>query len=406
MTAIGHSKGGNKAMYVGILSERVDRVLSLDGQGFNSDFFKKYQAEICARGGNITNISVNTDYVNALLAQFPNSRQLYVRGDEDDSLNDIASHHVPASIFSRDANGNYLLTDGNITFTFSPKDPRLMFETGLTIYLMNSATVGDLKLISQFGQSIVNSAFGGGEELSFAKVMEDKEGLATTLAYTFRYLQSTGQSTRNIGEFAEAISLIGDYDDLIYTVNLFGKEIKVDVIQFFYNWLVNSTVNDRGDDQFTRHALLLASLIAGEDLLGLYDMVHEKYWEIADSGRESTVYPTISCCETRDFSDDTKCTIEETHHSLAQVTLDSISSWSSYSSEEWYGQIFAPSGVSGNKSYDSNMVSLLERTLKEITRIFTEAKQLDKDYGSKMDNKVDELTTLTRAILELAESIG
>ena len=36
-------KGGNKAQYVGILSDKVDRVLSLDGQGFSKEFVEKYQ---------------------------------------------------------------------------------------------------------------------------------------------------------------------------------------------------------------------------------------------------------------------------------------------------------------------------------------------------------------------------
>lgn len=34
ITVTGHSKGGNKAQYVTVLSDKVDRCISMDGQGF------------------------------------------------------------------------------------------------------------------------------------------------------------------------------------------------------------------------------------------------------------------------------------------------------------------------------------------------------------------------------------
>ena len=35
ITVTGHSKGGNKAQYVTVLSDKVDRCISMDGQGFS-----------------------------------------------------------------------------------------------------------------------------------------------------------------------------------------------------------------------------------------------------------------------------------------------------------------------------------------------------------------------------------
>jgi len=45
ITVSGHSKGGNKAQYVTIVTDRVDRCLSVDGQGFSPEFVAKYQKE-------------------------------------------------------------------------------------------------------------------------------------------------------------------------------------------------------------------------------------------------------------------------------------------------------------------------------------------------------------------------
>ncbi len=46
LTVSGHSKGGNRAQYATILTDQVDRCVSLDGQGFSSEFLELYAEEI------------------------------------------------------------------------------------------------------------------------------------------------------------------------------------------------------------------------------------------------------------------------------------------------------------------------------------------------------------------------
>lgn len=46
ITVIGHSKGGNKAMYVAVRSDRVQECYSFDGQGFSQEFLDKYADQI------------------------------------------------------------------------------------------------------------------------------------------------------------------------------------------------------------------------------------------------------------------------------------------------------------------------------------------------------------------------
>lgn len=66
----GHSKGGNKAMYVGIVAgDRVKHAYSFDGQGFGQPFIKKYQKNISKYAQNLTNISAEDDFVNTLFVQ-------------------------------------------------------------------------------------------------------------------------------------------------------------------------------------------------------------------------------------------------------------------------------------------------------------------------------------------------
>ena len=46
ITVTGHSKGGNKAQYVAVLSTKIKRCISINGQGFSNEFIKKYSEDI------------------------------------------------------------------------------------------------------------------------------------------------------------------------------------------------------------------------------------------------------------------------------------------------------------------------------------------------------------------------
>lgn len=67
LTVSGHSKGGNEAQYVTIVTDRVKRCISYDGQGFSKKFLEEYAPEIKLRAHKITSISNSWDFVNCLL---------------------------------------------------------------------------------------------------------------------------------------------------------------------------------------------------------------------------------------------------------------------------------------------------------------------------------------------------
>lgn len=94
ITVTGHSKGGNKAQYVGILSDKVKRVVSLDGQGFSKDFVEKYKDLIEANKHKITSISASDDPVNSLLIPVAGTIKYIQTSDPDNPL-DIFYYHKP-----------------------------------------------------------------------------------------------------------------------------------------------------------------------------------------------------------------------------------------------------------------------------------------------------------------------
>lgn len=108
----GHSKGGNKAQYVGVLrGSEIEHVYSFDGQGFSRAFVNRYQDEIDIYADKITNICNEFDYINVLLNPIAGETR-YVSSNTDlgdlvnDFLGSVLKQHSPITMFSYDEDGN------------------------------------------------------------------------------------------------------------------------------------------------------------------------------------------------------------------------------------------------------------------------------------------------------------
>lgn len=66
ITVTGHSKGGNKAQYATVLSPKIAKCVSINGQGFSNEFLNKYKEKIQINKSKITSINAKYDYVNCL----------------------------------------------------------------------------------------------------------------------------------------------------------------------------------------------------------------------------------------------------------------------------------------------------------------------------------------------------
>lgn len=66
ITVTGHSKGGNNAQYVTVLSPKITRCISVNGQGFSDEFVNKYKEEINQNYSKVISINAKYDYVNCL----------------------------------------------------------------------------------------------------------------------------------------------------------------------------------------------------------------------------------------------------------------------------------------------------------------------------------------------------
>ena len=101
ITVSGHSKGGNRAQYVTIVTDRVARCVSYDGQGFSEEFLTKYRDRIEERAHRIHSISAADDVVNCLLYSIAGIKTYVLTEDQG---NDIFNYHKPNILLDESGN--------------------------------------------------------------------------------------------------------------------------------------------------------------------------------------------------------------------------------------------------------------------------------------------------------------
>ena len=106
ITVSGHSKGGNLAQYVTVVcSEKVDRCISYDGQGFGASFLEKNEELVRMAAPKITSISACNDFVNILLTPIA-GRRIFVE-NKGKGINAHSSYWLLKS-GRFDENGDFL----------------------------------------------------------------------------------------------------------------------------------------------------------------------------------------------------------------------------------------------------------------------------------------------------------
>ena len=156
VTVSGHSKGGNLAQYVTILSGKVDYCLSYDGQGFSDLFMEEYGPEIAANGSKITSISANYDFVHCVLNPIPNAQHYYVDAEmipHELSARSLAWFHMPILIL--DENGNIL------PFTEQSEFSKTLHVISNVMVDIGDDDLDNMKSVLENIGTIINNVFAG-----------------------------------------------------------------------------------------------------------------------------------------------------------------------------------------------------------------------------------------------------
>ena len=210
VTVSGHSKGGNKAKYITVLDDSVDRCLSFDGQGFSDEFIEKYKDLIARNQDKIQNNNVDSDYVNLLLNDIGNTT-FYEGYDYGDG--GFLENHCPNAFLKFNE-------DGSISMTQSTRDPGMtVLDDFLNSYLRTLSAEEKENTLSFIGE-LVQGGFGGAsfEEL-FSVLLDGKNSdcAANLLAYVIKYEQTNPELAKTVKDVLGKMGL-EDMTDLVDTV--------------------------------------------------------------------------------------------------------------------------------------------------------------------------------------------
>lgn len=389
----GHSKGGNKAMYVAITSDKISRCVAYDGQGFSQEFIDKYWAEIQERGGNVTCYSLSTDYVHILLFPIPNSNQKFCAGygSSGEGVDNIGQHHSSVSFFVTNENGNIVFDEnGNPIVVEVDEDESIALLHNFTTFVLNNADDTDKVEIVGFLAPLLGIVFddkkSNQDRIDF--ILEHPDELAIVIAYLAKYMDEYNFGTDEIDKLLDVLGLNSLNELLTITsFEVFGQHVDVNLNLVNIINAIKKQLNDNDDDYFIKHVVLpvLKFIFAKDydiDVTDFWTKINTKVKNINVIGDCSNATAKVGAI--RDFSIRVYDILIDSASRLESVSSDSVSTWNSYSGEDWYSTIFVDAAIKGFSAYFKKISDVSTESKKRINTVFSNVSGIDRAAGKKI----------------------
>ena len=424
ITVTGHSKGGNKAQYVTVLSDKVDRCISMDGQGFSQEFLDRYYAEIEKKGGSITNYYLDGDFVSILLFPVPGSAQVCIEGDDSIILE---KNHVPSSFYRyyQDEDGYWHILEnksGDPALVIGTREEVMVYLHELTVFLLNVMPEEDKRKAGDYIGNILAILMDGKdlklEDKTYNKsnikeyLLSDKEMLTKLLAYFIKYVETYNLTDDEIRSLAEVLGL----DEALAALEggmAVGNKTLGGVISDaggLLNLIIDQ-IRDGKEDSVIEWLLKWIggweSEEVGEDMVDFWRSLEKEYQSIPDfdpekaradaAGKESKV---------RDFSERTYGILMSAIASVEADTYGSVSGWSRYAGEEWYDTLLIPNAVGGINAYFERVSEINRQCRVSAERVFDEANEADRANAERLRSLVDEMKSVRSLIEAKTDGLG
>ncbi len=421
IAVVGHSKGGNKAMYVTALSDKVTRCVSLDGQGFSKAFYDKYWASLRAKAHLITNYAAASDFVNVLMYPIPGSKQVYLKAFFSEQMGD---YHCPNIFIRVDEDGHMLMKDGtrlvreeNGTITVKG-DPEIVIAEqsesakllhNFSNYFMNNATAEERSQVAAYLTEIVNltvkTAFGEPEKDDIIKlknkIFEDTDSLSIILAYLLKFSDKYDVDEEEIIQIlAEYIYLDNEQFELKDILYVFGGNAAKDVV-------IENLIDS--DPDYISKAILATYLadehgIPAQKAIELWDKTSERLRNIEDS--KGIANMQLQPDRTYDFSVQTYQTLMDVIAKIEENALPSMDTWCNYQTESWFEALFINNAINAVHHYDARLSEINRLSRERIDVIFEDVRAIDGRYAGKLRESNARLRQINRDITELSRAIG
>lgn len=405
ITTIGHSKGGNKAMYVAITSDKVTRCVAFDAQGFSQKFLDKYWAEIQTKGKNISNYSIEGDYVHALMFQIPNTEQIYCIGY---GVANIKQLHSPNSFFLQDNGGNLWLDEsGNIVIGIGEEEASIGMLHNFTTFIINNADEKDKVQIIEYISKLLSLTFGGAnvktqDIMDFA--LSDPDSLALIIAYLAKYMDVYDLGTEDINGLLDTLGL-NCLNELIplKKVEAFGYRLSIYLNLVNIIKIVKWQLTDDDDDWIVKNILpILKEAFFKDmdiDIKALWEKINSKVKTIdASKGIEPAEVRTGVI---RDFSANVYEGLMSVIAKMENESFTSVETWSNYATEEWYAPLLVSTAIKGIMLYFDKVSETNSECKRKINMIFENVQQIDIAYAGNISESNGNLQTMKNSLLQV-----
>lgn len=242
VTVTGHSKGGNKAKYITVMDDSVDRCYSFDGQGFSDEFFETYQGQITKNQEKIYNSNVESDYVNLLLNDVGNTT--FYKG-YDYGEGSFLENHCPNTFMDFQPDGSFCMNEGK-------RDGRMeQMDEFLNNYLRTLSPEDKRGTLDMIGK-MVEEGFNGADANDILKILlQDKntDYAADLAAYLLVYKRENPElaaavedvlNEMGLDNIAKTIDTVVDITDWEHFDKILAAAgwLTDQIPDFIYDWLI------------------------------------------------------------------------------------------------------------------------------------------------------------------------
>ena len=411
ITVTGHSKGGNKAMYVSIHNDKITRCVSFDGQGFSREFLEKYPELIEKNAGKITAYALSTDYVHVLLYPIPGINHYYCEGYGQANF---AENHCMNSFFAVDGNGKPILDKNGIpTFTFTEEDKAIKLIHKFINFFLNNASKDEINKVKVaimeimpliFPNDISKQDFG----LALQMLLENREVLVISISYLIKFIEIYDLDYSDIKRCLRHLGIITSETDLKTFAFI---DIAIVLIEEIRKQIFDKTVNN-GDKQFAFDLQMLKTILSSlgydipiEDVGSLFLEINNKVdsMEIKAGVEDLGI---VSSSVTRDFSMNMYNTLIDIIDRVDDNQGFSLDSWNMFKNQEWYSEIHADIAKEAIETYFEGLHEINVNSKAEIDRVFENVHRVDHECALKLEIECENLRKIADGIKEIADNLN
>ena len=351
----GHSKGGNKAMYVAVTSDKVSECYAYDGEGFSLEFCYKYFFDILKKKDKIHLTANYRDFVNVLLINIAGDTK-YIKNDI--GVANAAEYHAPNALFKYDKDGNIKYELGEI----GEQDISMQMLHEYTVYLLQNATEAEkieaLSVLGEFATDLL-----GREEGVVREDIIDMfgvDGVEIVLRYFTKYLQDVKKE-----------------DNLKYII--YRKSFDAYIRDGSDTWLY----------PLADGCLGALGCIIGIPNVSLFDFVEMGGGVAACKGYEFIKGGNVTG---RDFSVEAKEALLDAARETEEEDWWDVTRWDCwYDVEKLFGHLKLDSYTAEADKYYRKLIDINDASVKDIEKIFDDVYAADETYSKKMADATDSM---------------